>query len=40
MSYADKLRRGINKACIPSYVTSAWSVGALRGLVLTAVLFR
>ena len=23
MSYADKLRRGSNKACIPSYVTSA-----------------
>jgi hypothetical protein len=40
MSYADKLRRGSDKVCIPSYGTNAWSVGALRGLVLTAVLFR
>jgi hypothetical protein len=31
MSYADKLRRGSNKACIPSYVTNGLSAAALSG---------
>jgi hypothetical protein len=31
MSYADKLRRGNNKACIPSYVTNGLSVAVLSG---------
>jgi hypothetical protein len=31
MSYADKLRRGINKACIPSYVTNGLSEDASSG---------
>jgi hypothetical protein len=31
MSYADKLRRGINKACIPSYVTNGLRLTVLSG---------
>ena len=36
MSYADKLRRGSNKACIPSYVTNGLSAGASYGRRPTA----